>query len=98
LNKENPIIQLHNHTNKQIREHNPISKMPVVPKSYLPAFSAFMICGITYTTVVALQEGAAIDGARSRWMQQQTRAREALSKGRVATMVQELEVAGDERK
>ncbi|KAF1942962.1 hypothetical protein EJ02DRAFT_453868 [Clathrospora elynae] len=55
--------------------------MPAVSKSYLPAFAAFIAFGITYTTVVASKEGAAIDGARKRWQDQHASARNALSGG-----------------
>lgn len=55
--------------------------MPVLAKSYLPTFATFMVCAIAYTTVVASQEGAAVDGARTRWQQQHARARNALSGG-----------------
>jgi hypothetical protein len=37
--------------------------------------------GITYTTIVATKEGAAVDGARTRWQDQHARARNALSGG-----------------
>ncbi|KAL6706013.1 hypothetical protein ACN47E_006115 [Coniothyrium glycines] len=57
--------------------------MPAPPKSYLPAFSIFMALGLTYTTIVAIQEGAAVDGARTRWQAQHQRARWALSGGTV---------------
>lgn len=55
--------------------------MPIAPKSYLPTFAAFMAFGITYTTVVASKEGAAMDGARTRWQNQHASARRALSGG-----------------
>jgi hypothetical protein len=55
--------------------------MPAVPKSYLPAFAAFLAIGVTYTTVVASKEGATIDGARTRWQHQHASARRALSGG-----------------
>ncbi|KAJ4373281.1 hypothetical protein N0V83_003575 [Neocucurbitaria cava] len=55
--------------------------MPVAAKSYLPAFLGFMAFGLTYTTVVAAKEGAAVDGARTRWQDQHARARYALSGG-----------------
>ncbi|KAF1837393.1 hypothetical protein BDW02DRAFT_480311, partial [Decorospora gaudefroyi] len=55
--------------------------MPAVSKSYLPAFAAFMALGVTYTAVVASKEGAAVDGARTRWQDQHARARNALSGG-----------------
>ncbi|KAF2827894.1 hypothetical protein CC86DRAFT_289370 [Ophiobolus disseminans] len=55
--------------------------MPAVPKSYLPAFAAFMVVGITYTTIVARTEGAAMDGARTRWQNQHASARRVLSGG-----------------
>tara|TARA_R110002003_G_scaffold244_7_gene17470 strand:+ start:2891 stop:3106 length:216 start_codon:yes stop_codon:yes gene_type:complete len=55
--------------------------MPATPKSYLPAFAAFMVGAITYTTVVATKEGAAIDNARSRWQHQHASARRVLSHG-----------------
>ncbi|EUC49471.1 hypothetical protein COCMIDRAFT_84454 [Bipolaris oryzae ATCC 44560] len=58
--------------------------MPAAAKSYLPAFAAFMAFGLTYTTVVASKEGAAVDGARTRWQQQHARARYALSGGMAA--------------
>ncbi|KAH9869933.1 hypothetical protein J1614_006854 [Plenodomus biglobosus] len=56
--------------------------MPIQAKSYLPTFTAFMLLAISYTTVVATKEGAAIDGARNRWTQQHARARDALAGGR----------------
>ncbi|KAF2028928.1 hypothetical protein EK21DRAFT_33481, partial [Setomelanomma holmii] len=55
--------------------------MPAAPKSYLPAFAAFLAGAITYTTVVATKEGAAIDNARSRWQSQHASARRVLSHG-----------------
>jgi hypothetical protein len=55
--------------------------MPVTPKSYLPAFAAFMALGVTYTAMVASKEGAAIDGARTRWQGQHASARRVLSGG-----------------
>jgi hypothetical protein len=55
--------------------------MPATPKSYLPAFAAFLALGITYTTVVASKEGATIDGARTRWQGQHASARRVLSGG-----------------
>ncbi|CBX99443.1 hypothetical protein IAQ61_005301 [Plenodomus lingam] len=55
--------------------------MPVAAKSYLPALTGFMVFAISYTTIVASKEGAAIDGARNRWTQQHARARNALSGG-----------------
>ncbi|KAH7080924.1 hypothetical protein FB567DRAFT_532095 [Paraphoma chrysanthemicola] len=55
--------------------------MPAVPKSYLPTFAAFLVGAITYTTVVATKEGAAIDNARSRWQDQHASARRVLSHG-----------------
>jgi hypothetical protein len=55
--------------------------MPVVPKSYLPAFAAFLAFGATYTTIVASKEGATIDGARTRWQNQHASARRVLSGG-----------------
>lgn len=75
--------------------------MPVVPKSYLPAFAGFLgmspypyhplnlhrtnrvytVFGLTYTTYVASKEGAAVDGARTRWQNQHARARTAMSGG-----------------
>jgi hypothetical protein len=55
--------------------------MPATPKSYLPAFTAFLAVGLTYTTIVASKEGAAIDGARSRWQGQHASARRVLSGG-----------------
>jgi hypothetical protein len=55
--------------------------MPVAPKSYLPIFAAFMAFGVTYTTMVASREGAAIDGARTRWQGQHASARRVLSGG-----------------
>ncbi|EMD66111.1 hypothetical protein GGP41_006426 [Bipolaris sorokiniana] len=58
--------------------------MPAAAKSYLPAFAAFMAFGLTYTTIVASKEGAAVDGARTRWQQQHARARNALSGGMAA--------------
>lgn len=55
--------------------------MPVAAKSYLPTFVGFMVFAVTYTTVVASKEGAAVDGARTRWQEQHARARHALSGG-----------------
>ncbi|KAI4944378.1 hypothetical protein J4E86_009436 [Alternaria arbusti] len=55
--------------------------MPAVPRSYLPSLAAFLAFGITYTTIVAAKEGAAVDGARTRWQDQHARARNALSGG-----------------
>ncbi|KAH7363670.1 hypothetical protein BKA66DRAFT_499037 [Pyrenochaeta sp. MPI-SDFR-AT-0127] len=55
--------------------------MPVAAKSYLPTFVGFMVCAVTYTTIVASKEGAAVDGARTRWQDQHARARNALSGG-----------------
>jgi hypothetical protein len=55
--------------------------MPATPKSYLPAFAAFMAIGVTYTTYVASKEGATIDGARTRWQGQHASARRVLSGG-----------------
>ncbi|OAL56267.1 hypothetical protein IQ07DRAFT_637734 [Pyrenochaeta sp. DS3sAY3a] len=55
--------------------------MPVAPKSYLPAFAGFLVFGLTYTTYVASKEGAAVDGARTRWQNQHARARTAMSGG-----------------
>jgi hypothetical protein len=55
--------------------------MPVAAKSYLPTFAAFMVFAVTYTTVVANKEGAAIDGARARWQGQHASARRVLSGG-----------------
>ncbi|KAF2124845.1 hypothetical protein P153DRAFT_252979, partial [Dothidotthia symphoricarpi CBS 119687] len=55
--------------------------MPAPPKSYLPSFAAFMAAGFTYTYIVASQEGAAVDGARTRWQQQHASARNVLSGG-----------------
>lgn len=60
---------------------NPKSKMPATPKSYLPAFAAFLAFGISYTTIVATKEGATIDGARTRWQGQHASARRVLSGG-----------------
>jgi hypothetical protein len=65
------------------------SKMPATPKSYLPAFAAFMAFGISYTTIVASKEGAAVDGARTRWQGQHASARRVLSGGMT---MEELEV------
>ncbi|KAI8932634.1 hypothetical protein NX059_010131 [Plenodomus lindquistii] len=65
--------------------------MPVAAKSYLPTFAGFMLFAISYTTIVASKEGAAIDNARNRWTHQHARAREALSGG--ITTVAELEKA-----
>jgi hypothetical protein len=39
------------------------------------------VFAISYTTVVATKEGAAVDGARTRWQDQHTRARHAMSGG-----------------
>jgi hypothetical protein len=47
--------------------------MPATPKSFFPAFAAFLLFGITYTTIVASNEGAAMDGARARWQRQHRR-------------------------
>ncbi|EDU43279.1 hypothetical protein L13192_04266 [Pyrenophora tritici-repentis] len=55
--------------------------MPATPKSFLPAFSAFLAIGVTYTTIVAAKEGATIDSARTRWQAQHAAARNALSGG-----------------
>lgn len=55
--------------------------MPVAPRSYLPAFAAFLAFGISYTTIVASKEGAAMDGARARWQNQHASARRVLSGG-----------------
>lgn len=55
--------------------------MPVAPKSYLPAFAAFLAFGLSYTTIVATKEGAAVDGARTRWQGQHASARRVLSGG-----------------
>ncbi|EOA85224.1 uncharacterized protein SETTUDRAFT_163913 [Exserohilum turcica Et28A] len=55
--------------------------MPAAAKSYLPAFTAFMVFGLTYTTIVASKEGAAVDSARTRWQDQHAHARHALSGG-----------------
>ncbi|KAH8728060.1 hypothetical protein GQ44DRAFT_610136 [Phaeosphaeriaceae sp. PMI808] len=55
--------------------------MPTIPKSYLPAFAAFLVVGVTYTTIVANKEGSAIDGARSRWQNQHASAKRVLSGG-----------------
>lgn len=55
--------------------------MPATPKSYLPAFAAFLAFGISYTTIVATKEGATIDGARTRWQGQHASARRVLSGG-----------------
>ena len=55
--------------------------MPVAPKSYLPAFAAFLAFGLSYTTIVAAKEGAAVDGARTRWQGQHASARRVLSGG-----------------
>ncbi|KAF2845650.1 hypothetical protein T440DRAFT_472440 [Plenodomus tracheiphilus IPT5] len=65
--------------------------MPIAAKSYLPTFAGFMLFAISYTTIVASKEGAAIDGARNRWNQQHARARYALSGG--MTTVEGLEGA-----
>lgn len=55
--------------------------MPIAAKSYLPTFLSFLAFGLTYTTIVAAKEGAAVDGARTRWQDQHARARHALSGG-----------------
>ena len=55
--------------------------MPATPKSYLPAFAAFLAVGITYTIIAASNEGAAMDGARTRWQNQHASARRVLSGG-----------------
>lgn len=65
--------------------------MPATPKSYLPAFAAFLAFGLTYTTVVANREGAMIDGARSRWQGQHASARRVLSGG---VSLEEMEAMG----
>jgi hypothetical protein len=67
--------------------------MPVAPKSYLPTFAAFMAFAVTYTTIVASQEGAAMDGARTRWQNQHASARRVLSGGMTLE-----EMAGLEKK
>lgn len=65
--------------------------MPVAPKSYLPAFAAFLAFGLSYTTIVASKEGAAVDGARTRWQGQHASARRALSGG---MSMEEMETMG----
>jgi hypothetical protein len=51
---------------------------PFFPQSLL---TRFPVAGITYTTVVATKEGAAVDGARTRWQHQHASARHVLSGG-----------------
>jgi hypothetical protein len=54
---------------------------PLILSPSHPTNTPTLAFGITYTTVVAAKEGAAIDGARTRWQDQHARARNALSGG-----------------
>jgi hypothetical protein len=54
---------------------------PLILSPSHPTNTPPLAFGITYTTVVAAKEGAAIDGARTRWQDQHARARNALSGG-----------------
>ncbi|KAF1364569.1 hypothetical protein EJ07DRAFT_100082 [Lizonia empirigonia] len=63
--------------------------MPAAPKSFLPAFAGFMVFAFSYTFVVATQEGAAMDNARTRWQNQHASARNVLSGG--ATILDAVE-------
>ncbi|KAF2997945.1 hypothetical protein E8E13_005668 [Curvularia kusanoi] len=55
--------------------------MPVAPKSFLPAFTGFVVFAFSYTFIVASKEGAAMDMARTRWQNQHASARNVLSGG-----------------
>ncbi|KAJ4376765.1 hypothetical protein N0V86_006882 [Didymella sp. IMI 355093] len=55
--------------------------MPAAPKSFLPAFTGFIVFAFSYTFVVASKEGAAMDSARTRWQHQHASARNVLSGG-----------------
>ncbi|KAF1927210.1 uncharacterized protein M421DRAFT_65716 [Didymella exigua CBS 183.55] len=55
--------------------------MPATPKSFLPAFTGFIVFAFSYTFVVASREGATIDMARTRWQNQHASARNVLSGG-----------------
>jgi hypothetical protein len=60
--------------------------MPAAAKSFLPAFAGFLAFAGTYTVVVAAKEGAAMDGARTRWQNQHASARNVLSGGATGTL------------
>ncbi|KAJ4410152.1 hypothetical protein N0V91_002161 [Didymella pomorum] len=64
--------------------------MPATPKSFLPAFTGFIVFAFSYTFVVASKEGAAMDMARTRWQNQHASARNVLSGGVTA-----MEALGD---
>jgi hypothetical protein len=84
-------VDLKSHFQTQTTNHKPQSiNMPVAPKSYLPAFTAFLALGITYTIVVASKEGAAVDGARTRWQGQHASARRVLSGGMTMEEMQSM--------
>ncbi|XPS98576.1 hypothetical protein M3J09_007777 [Ascochyta lentis] len=55
--------------------------MPAPPKSFLPAFTSFIVVASSYTFIVATKEGAAMDNARTRWQHQHASARNVLSGG-----------------
>ncbi|KAJ4991851.1 hypothetical protein SVAN01_02701 [Stagonosporopsis vannaccii] len=63
--------------------------MPAAPRSFLPAFTGFIVFAFSYTYIVASKEGAAMDMARTRWQNQHASARNVLSGG--VSMVEALE-------
>ncbi|KZM20390.1 uncharacterized protein EKO05_0006900 [Ascochyta rabiei] len=63
--------------------------MPATPKSFLPAFTGFIVFAFTYTFIEASKEGAAMDNARTRWQHQHASARNVLSGG--VTMLDAVE-------